>query len=243
MTSAPHLAESGEPVRSRSRRAQQSIQDRIKDLIFERRLVAGDAMPTENELVDYLGVSRNTVREALKALQAVRIVEIRHGFGTYVGDCSLDPFADALAFRGRQALHTDLHEVVELIELRQALEVGLVEQIARVADGAEIAALGDRLGAMADATGSDEQFAAADRAFHDQLYAPLDNQLLIQLLRVFWDVYHELSRSLPGAPPDYAEIVTAHRAIYEAVAAGDGERAREAMAGHFGGIRARLAHG
>lgn len=241
MTNAQRLPESEPATASRSRRAQQAIQDRIKDLIFERRLQAGDPMPTETELVDFLDVSRNTVREALKALQAVRIVEIRHGFGTYVGDCGLDPFADALAFRGRQSLHTDLHEIVEIIDLRQALEVGLVTQIVRIADDAAIELLGQRIVDMERSKDeSPDAFADADRAFHDQLYAPLGNELMSRLLRVFWDVYHDLSTELPSDPPDYDGIVRVHRAIYDAVAARDSERARDAMEAHFRGIRDRL---
>ena len=68
-------------------------------LILDRRLRAGAPLPTEAELMEDLGVSRNSVREALKALQALDIVEIRHGYGTYVGQASLTPLIDGLTFR------------------------------------------------------------------------------------------------------------------------------------------------
>lgn len=225
---------------SRSRLAQQSIQDRIKELILDQGLKTGDPMPTETELVEHLGISRNSVREALKALQALGIVEIRHGFGTYVGDCSLDPFADALVFRCRLSLHGDRHEVREIVDLREVLEVGLTARLLQVIDDAAIARLAACVDNMVSSIGNDTDFLNADRAFHEQLYAPLGNQLMGQLLGAFWDVYHDLSHELGPFEIDPMEIVESHRAIYRAVADRDEPRATAAVREHFRGIRERL---
>lgn len=226
---------------SRSRLAQQAVQERIKELMLERRLAPGDPMPTEAELVEHLGIGRNSVREALKALQALRIVEVRHGFGTYVGDCSLEPFADALVFRVRRSLHADAHEMHEIVDVRQALEVGLIPEIVRIIDDAGIARLARCLDRMAEAAENGADFAAEDRVFHEQLYAPLGNQVMSQLLRVFWDVYHYFNRDLAGPGADPAAIVATHREIHYAVVARDAARARTAMDDHFRGIRERIA--
>src|SRR5690625_5485448 len=64
---------------------QRQVMEAIKSFILEQGLIAGDLMPTESELVERLGVSRNALREAIKALQALGFVEVRHGTGTYVG--------------------------------------------------------------------------------------------------------------------------------------------------------------
>lgn len=61
------------------------IQRQVVQLILDRRLTAGAPLPTEAALMEDLGVSHNSVREALEALQALDIVEVRHGCGTYVG--------------------------------------------------------------------------------------------------------------------------------------------------------------
>ncbi|MGH3588478.1 MAG: FadR/GntR family transcriptional regulator [Pseudonocardia sp.] len=225
---------------NRSRQAQQAIQERVKELILEKGLASGDPMPTEAELVEQLRVSRNSVREALKALQALGIVEIRHGFGTYVGECSLDPFADALVFRGRKSIRGDRQELREIIDLRQALEIGLMGQLITTVDDAALARLRDRLRDLEEHAGQGPAGDAADRAFHDELYASLGNQLMSQLLRVFWDVYHDLSRELPPVEEDHDDIIAVHRAIYDAVAAGDAARAGAAIDDHFRGIRQRI---
>ena len=230
---------SGSPA-NRSRQAQRAIQDSIKELIIEQRLNAGDPMPTEADLMERLGISRNSVREALKALQAMDIVEIRHGFGTYVGDCSLDPFADALVFRGRKSLRGDRHDLYEIINLRQALEVGLVGQLVSVVTDSDLEKLAKRLEDLIAYAGQGAAGDNADRAFHEQLYAPLNNQLMSQLLRVFWDVYHDLSAELPPGEIATQSILDGHREIYEAVAARDGARAAVAIHEHFRGIRERV---
>ena len=59
------------------------LQDKIKSLIIKQNLKSGDLMPTENELIEQLGVSRSSLREAIKSLEALHILDIRHGVGTF----------------------------------------------------------------------------------------------------------------------------------------------------------------
>ena len=74
--------------------------DEIKKLILTRNLKPGDLLPTEPELCETLDVSRSSVREAIRTLATLDIVDVRHGHGTYVGAMSLDPMVEALVFRG-----------------------------------------------------------------------------------------------------------------------------------------------
>jgi DNA-binding FadR family transcriptional regulator len=225
---------------NKSRQAQQEILDQIKELILSEGLGPGDPMPTEAELVDRLGVGRNSVREALKALQAVDLIEIRHGFGTFVGSCSLTPFSGALVFRGRRSLRADRHDVYEIVDLREALEAGLVGQLISVMTEEDLELLGERLADLKQLAGQGQAGADADRAFHEQLFAPLNNQLTSELLRVFWDVYHDLATELPPDDLDAESIYAIHADIYAAVAARDADRAARAIHEHFVGIRKRI---
>lgn len=106
------------------------IQERIKKLIIDSRLPSGASLPTEPELMERLGVSRNSVREALKALQAMGIVEIRHGFGTYVGPMSVAPMIEGLAFRTVAGHYRGEDSLLQLLELREAVETGLIARLA-----------------------------------------------------------------------------------------------------------------
>ena len=143
-------------------------------------------------------------------------------------------------FRGRKSLRGDRHDLYEIIDLRQALEAGLVGQFVPVVSDADLAKLAERLEELEACAGQGEKGDNADRAFHEQLYAPLNNQLMSQLLRVFWDVYHDLSAELPPGEIATQSILDDHRAIYEAVAARDPVRAAAAVHEHFRGIRQRM---
>src|SRR5882757_3657773 len=100
------------------------LQDQIKNLILRLGLSAGDAMPTEAELAAQLNVGRNSVREAIKALQAVGIVEVRRGLGMYVGKMSLGALVNELTFHTRITLRDGRTGLAELTEVREALESG-----------------------------------------------------------------------------------------------------------------------
>lgn len=216
------------------------IQERIKRLIVDRRLPSGAPLPTETELMELLGVSRNSVREALKALQAMGIVVIRHGFGTYVGPMSMAPMIEGLIFRTVAGHYRGEDSLLELLELREAVETGLIARLAgRIpeADLAELDAIVRRMEAEA-AEGSVR--AETDRAFHAALYGSLDNSLLSEVLEAFWDAFHRVRTDLVDIPTDPKVTCKQHRQILESVRSGDALRAEEAIRDHFGNIRIRL---
>ncbi len=222
--------------------AARDLQERIKKLIIDRRLPSGAPLPTEPELMAHLGASRNSVREALKGLQAMGIVEIRHGFGTYVGSMSLAPMIEGLAFRTVAGHYRGENSLLQLLELREAVETGLVSRLAgRIpdADLVELDGLVDRMERQA-AQGGDG-IAETDRAFHATLYRRLDNVLLSEVLEAFWDAFHRVSTDLGGAPQDPLVTCRQHRAIVDAVRSGDATRAEEVIRDHFGNIRARVS--
>ncbi|MFD7280256.1 FadR/GntR family transcriptional regulator [Streptomyces sp. NPDC059862] len=225
----------GEPRNSRIQRA-------VVQLILDRRLRPGAPLPTEAELMDALRVSRNSVREALKALQALDIVEIRHGHGTYVGQASLTPLIDALTFR-TLARHDDgTAALAELLQVREVLEEGLLRRVAQTLTDVELDRLDAVLDRMAAAGRAGRPFAELDRQFHELLYAPLGNALVPQLLGAFWTVFHRVDGARGGADAPSPELtVHRHRAIITALRARDVEGAQRAMAIHFRGIGARAA--
>ena len=220
-------------------RMNRAIRDEITALILGRGLRSGDALPTETELVEALGVSRNSVREALKALQALDIVEIRHGHGTYVGRLSLDPLADGLTFRALHDIGRELRSMEEIVEVREALEGALIQRVAR--SGTDLSALDEVIRRMEERAAAGRTFAAEDREFHDLLYRSLDNALVTQLLQAFWDVFHRVNHRLGVTDPDPVETVRKHRAIVTALRDRDVEGAAAAMAEHFRNLDARVA--
>lgn len=217
-----------------------ALQQQIKQLILDRGLRPGEPMPTETDLVQALGVSRNSLREALKALQALDIVEIRHGFGTYVGPVSLAPLTDGLTFRILLATLEDRRGIRELLDVRETLEVGLIRRAAAATGDGELAALAEIVERMDAAADRGEQFPVEDRRFHETLYEPLGNTLVVQLLRSFWEVFHRVEGDLPD-PPDPKEVAGWHRAIVDALSARDVTAAEQALRDHFQQIQRRVA--
>jgi DNA-binding FadR family transcriptional regulator len=232
---------------ARSRRLSRAVevQEAVKDIILRRGLAAGDPLPTESELMEELGIGRNSVREALKALQAIGIVDIRHGFGMFVGRMSLTGLVDELAFHSRMALPDERNHLRHLIEIREVLEDGLTQ---RLIDLHSDTGLAEALAPARDILERMEAEALVgaispetDRLFHDLLYQPLKNPLVGQLLGAFWQVYHQLRDDL-GTPDEApADVARKHRDIYTAVITGNRPAAATAMRAHFDGVRARLA--
>ena len=209
-----------------------TLQQRIVALIHERGLEAGAPVPTEPQLMEIFDASRNTVREAVRALQALGIVEIRHGYGTFVGKASLDVLTPSLAFWARSRPGGKIRALHDLVEVRELIETGLIGQVAKDASDTRLAALDALVTGM-------EHDPEADRAFHALLYETSGNELVLQLIGLFWDVYHELELVLD--PPEPTEIVTNHRRIVAALRAQDPAAAQESMRRHFRDVKTRIA--
>ena len=229
----------------RVRRTQaKSLQERIKQLIDEEGLKAGDPLPTELDLVEVLDVSRNSLREALRALQAVGIVEIRHGHGMYVGRLSLGALVDELTFHGRlseTAGPADLADLANLVEIREVLELGLLDLVLERITPQGLERLNQVVIQMEDEAARGLLLPDTDRLFHERLYEPLDNPLVNVLLKAFWDAYQTLQSELLPPHESPVEVAQRHRRIHTSLADANRRSTRTAMASHFKGIRQRLA--
>ncbi|WP_028924716.1 FadR/GntR family transcriptional regulator [Pseudonocardia acaciae] len=228
----------GRPTGARAN--QRALQEAIKHLIVERGLAAGAPLPTESELSAELGVSRHPLREAMKALQALGIVDIRHGYGTYVGSVPLSGLEAGLAFRGALSVRGDRADIRDLLEIREVLESGLVDRVLAARDQIDLGALEEHVSAMEREAGHGRYAPERDWAFHETLYRPLGNQLVLELLQVFWRVFNTLDEQLPRADGTPEATAGWHRRILEALRAADEPALRAAVVEHFAGIRSRV---
>ncbi|MFC8303829.1 FadR/GntR family transcriptional regulator [Specibacter sp. NPDC057265] len=217
-----------------------ALQADIMELILERDLAAGDPMPTESELCEVLGVGRNTLRESLKVLQALGVIEIRHGFGMFVAPSNFDALADGLTFRGRLSLRHEGLEALQLVDIRQALESGLIGGCINVVTEEHLARIEAAVVKMEELAARGESFSEADAEFHRLLFEPLGNDLLMNLMSVFWKVYRKIHVEIGTEADDLMATALQHRDIYLAVAAKDGATASELLNRHFDGIRAKI---
>ncbi|WP_207944969.1 FadR/GntR family transcriptional regulator [Actinomadura rubrisoli] len=180
----------------------------------------GERIPAELDLAAQLGVSRPAVREAIRALSHVGVLEVRRGDGTYVRS-SGDP--RPLLRRVTRATARDVFEV------QLAYDVQAARLAARRRTGADLARLEELLRARDEATEADE-FGAADARFHLGVAEATRNPVLIEAMRFFIHRLHESMRTIrldhevPEAGP------AAHRAVLDAIAAGDPDGAARAAA-------------
>ncbi|MFE5397816.1 FadR/GntR family transcriptional regulator [Streptomyces sp. NPDC056568] len=217
-------------------------EEKIKELIVEQGLGPGDPLPTETELMERFGISRNSLREALKSLQAMQIVEIRRGFGTYVGTMSLEPMTEAMAFRTVVGHRRGEGSLLELLQLREALEAGLMHRLAGRLPEEDLAELDALVATMhSEVRDSGEIAARTDRAFHRTLHRSLENELLSEVLDAFWSAFHRVRSQGLGTAADGEELARMHARIVDAVRAGDAKAAETAVHRHFDDIRGRLS--
>ncbi|WP_344158989.1 FadR/GntR family transcriptional regulator [Kribbella yunnanensis] len=210
----------------------------IADLIIERNLQPGAPLPTENVLMADFQVSRNSVRESLKALQALGIVEIRHGYGTFVGSASSAALHPWLLFRTRSS-GSSVERLSELLEIREILETELTRRVART-DNAELL---KKLSACVDRMRVEGQDAAtADREFHEHICDAAGVPLARELVGLFWDVYRAVE-SVETVAPSPAETAARHQRVVDAIGSGDADRAEQSVHAHFDEVRDRLGTG
>lgn len=102
--------------------------ERIKQFITTNGLQPGDCLPSESDLCDRLGVSRSSVREAVRTLSTLDIVDVQHGRGTFVGNATLHPLVETLAFRVDMLPGENQQALREVIEVRRGIDLGEARQ-------------------------------------------------------------------------------------------------------------------
>jgi DNA-binding FadR family transcriptional regulator len=207
----------------------------VVDLITEQDLHPGAPLPTEAQLTAELGTSRGPLREALKSLQAQGIVEVRHGYGTFVGPASADAMLPWLSFRARSAA-----TLRDLLDIREMIEIGLTRRLAAQGVRADtVRTLRECLETMHSASAG--RSAEADQRFHEIICAAAGNQLAGDLVGVFWQAYASTEPVIGTRSNDAAELVERHERIITALLAGDEGAAEQAVRLHFDEVRARLS--
>lgn len=214
-----------------------SVQERLKEFISSNQLNGGDPLPPEGELARQLGVSRNSIREAIKGLESVGVVETKRGVGVFVSEFSFGPLLDHLPY----GLRGDLRDVEEFLAVRKALEVTMIEEVVRLIGGETIDELDRILDAMKAKAEKGAGFPAEDERFHHLLFACLGNRVLDRLISVFWQAFHKATSFFDMNNHDPMETYRDHAAIVAALKRRDATRAKEAMALHYRGIAAVIS--
>lgn len=213
-------------------RASDGIIHQIKESIFAGDLRPGHALPSEKELAEQFGVSRITVRDALRVLESQGLIQIKVGArgGAFVAAPSTGPVSESLTnmLRLKQATLADL------VEARILVEPHVAAMAAQRATPDDLAAMERAVAAAREARAAgDRYFIPNSVAFHLALAEAARNPVLLFAVNSFRALFHEaLSALLPA--DDMAERAIAdHQKILDAIRARDGERARDVMREHL----------
>src|SRR5688500_6717612 len=203
-------------------------------MIVSGELKPGDRLPREADLAERLGLSRNSLREAVKALSLVRVLDVRQGDGTYVSSLRADDLLGALSFV--LDLHRGEDSVLEVLQVRRILEPAASALAAQRISPDEVAHLRSLCDA-GEAAKSIEELVEHDLEFHRAIAKCSGNAYLAQLLDTLAGptVRVRIWRGI-GQGGAVDRTVAEHRAIADALAAHQPARAPSLSAAHVAGV-------
>lgn len=213
--------------------------EKIKQMIVDGDLSPGDRLPREADLAERLGLSRSSLREAVRALSLIQVLDVRRGDGTYVTSLEPSLLLDAMNFV------VDLHRndrVLEIFEVRRILEPEATAMAALAMPDGEVVGLGALLDELPDDP-SVEELVANDMEFHRRIAAASGNEVLCGLIESFSGPTQRVRiwRGLTQQDA-VARTLAEHRAICQAIAARQPDVARAWATVHVAGVESWLRH-
>ncbi len=201
----------------------------FKALIAEGKLGAGTRLPAERDLARMLGVSRPTLRQALKALHLLRILEIRPRSGTYVTTNVANIIKEPIHF----AVLLKVASHRELMEARILFEVHLAGLAAEKANQDDLEAMQEALAGMIGNMGKPAEWCQFEIQLHDAIARAAGNTVMFSIMETLSELLAEHRQRTVESLVDYHEDFRIHYRIFELVQKADKKGAEDAMRKHF----------
>ncbi len=211
----------------RRHKVYEAVAEQIESIIL-RKLKPGDKLPSERELTEMLQVSRGSIRDAIRSLELMGLVEPRQGAGTIVRTITVDsmkPFADEL--RKKKEM------VSELLDFREMLEPPLAARAAKHASMEQMLRLESILRRQEKKMQAEEPAIAEDTEFHYGIALASGNSVVLRVMDVVMDVLRETRQRALQVPGRAQKSLAGHRRILDAMIRRDPEGADAAMRQHI----------
>jgi GntR family transcriptional repressor for pyruvate dehydrogenase complex len=210
------------------------VADELLDRIIAGEFLPGAIVPGEHELSARHEVSRMTVREAMKTLQAQQILSVERGRGTFVNPLNRWASLEAV-LRAASEGKNEAEASIQLIELRRMLETGACELAAGRISDAGVQTLFGHVAAMhaAHKVNDVAAFVEADLAFHDLILHASENVFVAVLFEPLHRVLEKRRTETSAVPQIQEHAIGHHQNIAEALESRDAARSREAMDAHM----------
>jgi GntR family transcriptional repressor for pyruvate dehydrogenase complex len=224
-----------EPIAARREPLATEIARRILEYLLAGHLEPGDRIPSERKLAEALGVGRSVVREALKSITLLGLIEVRPGDGTFLRRAESELLPQTIEW----GLMLGERRVADLIEARSHLEIVVAGLAAERRTADDLARLHEYVQAMAEASDT-TAFVDADIRFHMRLAESASNVSLLQIMASISSLLHVWIDRVRRAEVDNRRSTEEHVSVLQAVEKGDPEAARAAMSAHMGSATRRL---
>ncbi len=214
------------------------VMQRIADFIREHHLSPGDKLPNEKDFLDTLGVSRPTLREALRSLSVTGLIDLQPGSGIFVGNCNM---MTLMAHGPVPSMLATEEELQEFIEARRLLEPELIALAAVKATDEDLQQLESILQQMEKTVADGEYDDQPWVEFHSVLFRAAHNRLLLEMTTPIVQLLGQVTPFIitaHGVKPTNGEFrhkIDVHRTLYDAVRSRDPQAARLAAAEHVEG--------
>jgi len=223
------------------KRAYENIVQQIRTLIEEGKLKRKDHLPSERDLSETFRVSRTTVREAIRTLESMKLLQSRQGDGTYVLASSEESLIHPLAV----ALFNEKDDIRDIFYIRKIIEPHVAEMAAENATPQEIEEMERILKQQEESIGHGENIIETDSAFHKLMVRATTNRVMERLIAALIDLLKQ-SREKYLMEDEHDErakkSLEGHQRVLSAVKKGDGDAARKSMLSHLEDIEEIIFH-
>lgn len=228
--------------RIKPRKIYEEVAEAIFEMIRKGDLNPGDKLDSVQQLAENFQVGRSAIREALSALRAMGLIEMKQGEGTYIRE--FDP--SMLTFPLSTAVLMNKEDVLHLLEVRMIIEVGAASAAARKRTNGDLKAMSFALEEMNKALGDEELGEKADLMFHMAIAAASQNPLLVGLMNNVSGMMVETMREtrrlwLFSKQTTTERLYHEHVQIYEAITKQDSQKAQQLMLGHLNNVEKVLS--
>jgi GntR family transcriptional repressor for pyruvate dehydrogenase complex len=207
----------------------EQIVEKIKTMIDDGTLKPGDSLPSERQLAKDMQVSRIPVREALKMLEFMGVIEIRHGRAAVVRGLGKATMLESIDL----VLESGPNELYEMNEARKLLEVGAIRLACEKRTNTDIARMGEILEQMKAELNDTVSIVDTSMEFHMAIMRATKNKILCSFMMLFRDLLYE-SRSISLSRPERpGQALDEHKAILQAVIDRDADRAASLIETHI----------
>lgn len=219
----------------KKKRLYEEVADQIKQSIFDGRLQPGDKLPPERELCGIFNVGRPTIREALRTLSVMGLVEVNHGLrGSVIKECDITQYLEAIREHLSWLIKVDDKTVEHLAEVRKYIELGIAHSVAQKATKKEMQKLEQLIKKMEACRNDIHAYFPIAVEFHRELAMASQNKVFYLIWGIFHDILLKgyvplLEEMFPEGP---SKLLEANKILLQAIQSKDTNAINEAMEFH-----------